>query len=463
MSPLLLLLTGCYLDTDDLLDPPEPTFLQVEVTCDAGSLSVEAMIESDYEVTQVVIERVDEAGEALDPLFPTLDVSAMGGGFTRWSFEIEHDCAEPLLNTWTATTVLGASASTEVAWPDVDLQDGAVDPPYGSDAGGSSVTIRGQSMDAVTAVWFGDAAATLGAATAEQLTVSTPAGAPGTVDITLEAPFTEQVLEDAFTYWPDAAGMVTGFSQMHMHVYSPSYFSIGSAYTALSAYGPFVQLEVIMQEPLAPEVTYPARYAEAGSCAGATDIEWAALDVGAYVTFGSDDMGSLAMLSTGAEQPVYYYVEAEVDPWAWGGQVFSLELPAATAQFPAMTVADALLIPTMPSDASFDHTVANTFTWGEDLAFTWTDTTAQRLAWTLYPSAGWTVLGTVSCVADATTGELVVPWDTLTEGIDASRVTTVFALLTFIEDEPVVLPHDASTFWSMGFVDLWLYGEVVQP
>jgi hypothetical protein len=107
--------------------------------------------------------------------------------------------------------------------------------------------------------------------------------------------------------------------------------------------------------------------------------------------------------------------------------------------------------------------VANEFVWGEDLVFSWTDTSAQRVAWTLYPSAGWTVLNTVSCVADATTGELVVPWATLTDGIDPSQVTTVFAVLTFIEDEFVPLPHDNSDFWAMGFIDLWLYAEVVQP
>lgn len=460
---LLLLFIACEFDVEDLSDPPPPSFLEVSVECTDGTLSVEALIESEYDVNNVVIERIDQDETELEPLFPTLDVSAMGGELTRWDFETEHDCDQPLMNTWTAYTSLGAEASYEVAWPDVDLDDGAIDPPFGSDGGGSSVTIAGDNMDAVTAVWFGDAQATLGAATSSELSVVTPAGAQGTVDVTLEAPFVEVVLPEAFTYWPDATGMITGFSQMHMHVYSPSYFTVGSAYTTLDVYGPFVQLEVIMQEALTPELTYPVRYADAGSCTGSDAAEWAAVDVGSYVGFASDDMGSLAMLSNGGEQPVYYYVESDVDPWLWGGQVFELTLNEQTDLFPAVTVDDLLPIPTLPSDASFDWTVANQFTWGEDLVFSWTDTSAQRVAWTLYPSAGWTVLNTVSCVADATTGELVVPWDTLTDGIDASQVTTVFAVLTFIEDEFVPLPHDNSEFWAMGFVDMWLYGQVVQP
>ncbi len=462
MAPLLFLFIACDFDVDDLSDPPEPSFLEVTVACEADTLTVEALIESDYDVNNVVIERVDEDGAELEPLFPTLDVSAMGGELTRWYFELEHDCEVPLLNTWTAYTALGSSASYEVAWPDVDLDDGAIEPPYGTDAGGSAVTITGQSMDAVTAVWFGDAEATLGAATDSELSVVTPAASTGTVDVTLEAPFTQVVLPEAFTYWPDNTGMVTGFSQMHMHVYSPSYFSVGSAYTTLEVYGPFVQLEVIMQEALAPELTYPVIYGEAGECSGGS-YEWAAVDVGSYVGFESDDMGSLAMLSNGGDQPVYYYVEADVDPYLWGGKLFSLELNEQTDLFPEMVVDEALLIPTVPSDPSFDYTITNEFEWGEDVEFTWTDTTAQRVAWTLYPSAGWTVLDTVSCVADATTGELVVPWETLTADIDESQVTTVFALLTFIEDELVTMPHDNSEFWSMGFVDMWLYGEVVQP
>jgi hypothetical protein len=462
MAPLLFLFIACEFDAEDLSDPPPPSFLEVSVACADGTLSVEALVESEYDVNNVLIERIDQDELELDPLFPTLDVSAMGGELTRWDFETEHDCDQPMLTTWTAYTVLGSEASTEVAWPDVDLEDGAVDPPYGTDAGGSTVTIAGVSMDAVTAVWFGDSAATIGAATETELTVVTPAGAVGAVDVTLEAPFTEVLLEDAFTYWPDATGMVTGFSQMHMHVYSPSYFSVGSAYTTLEVYGPFVQLEVIMQEPLAPEVTYPVIYGEAGECSGGS-AEWAAVDVGSYVSFASDDLGSLAMLSNGNDQPVYYYVEADVDPHLWGGQVFDLGLNEQTDQFPAMAVDELLPIPTMPSDPSFDWTVANEFVWGEDLVFSWTDTSAQRVAWTLYPSAGWTVLNTVSCVADATTGELVVPWATLTDGIDPSQVTTVFAVLTFIEDEFVPLPHDNSDFWAMGFIDLWLYAEVVQP
>ncbi len=449
-------------DIDDLFFPPEPSFLQVTVDCSGGLLEVEAMLESEYRVSNVTIEREDEDETALEPLFPTLDVEAMSGAFSRWSFETEHDCDTPLMNTWTAYTVLGSSASYEVAWPDVDLEEGALDPPHGTDAGGSTVTIVGESMEAVTAVWFGENEATLGEASDTELTVTTPAGDVGTVDVTLEAPFTEVLLDDAFTYWPDATGMVTGFSLMHVHVYSPSYFSVGSGYVTLDVYGPFAQFELFMQEPLAPDVTYPVIYGDAGACTG-DDYEWAATSVGSYLTFENDELGSLAMLPAPSGSLAYYYVESDVDPDLWGGQAFDLGIVEQTEQFAEMTVDDALLIPTMPSDPSFDWETTNSFTWGEDLVFSWTDTSAQRVAWTLYPAAGWTTLDTISCMADATTGELVVPWDTLTANIDETQVTTVFATLTFIEDDWVIMPHDNSWFWSLGFIDTWLYAQVVEP
>ena len=459
---LLLLFMGCELDIDDLSDPPEPSFLEVTVACAEGTLSVEALIESEYDVANVVIERIDQDEAELDPLFPTLDVSAIGGQLTRWELETTHDCDEPMLTTWTAYTVLESQASVEVAWPDVDLSEGAIDPPYGSDAGGSTVAIGGSAMDEVTAVWFADAQGELLDASDEVLYVLTPAGSAGAVDVTLEAPFTEVLLDDAFTYYPDATGTITGLSQMHLHVYSTTWFTIGSAYTTLDPYGPFVQLEVILQEPLLPEESYPMVYGEAGECSGGS-YEWAALDVGAYINFASDDLGSLAMLSNGDGQPVYYYVESDVDPELWSGQLFSLGLPEAAEQFPAITVEDALLIPTMPTDPSFDWTIANQFTWGEDLVFTWADSSAQRVSWTLYPAQGSTVLGSVSCMADATTGELSVPWETLTADVDENQVTALYAVLSFIEDEYVQLPHDNSEFWSMGLLDHWLYATVDQP
>ncbi len=459
---LLLLLFSCELDLDDLSNPPPPSFLEVTVDCADDTLSVQALIESEYDVTNLVIERIDVDETELEPLFPTLDVSAMGGELTRWELETEHDCDESILTTWTAYTVLESSASAEVAWPEVGLSEGAVEPPYGTDAGGSTVSIAGSGMDQVTEVWFGDNEGSISEATESALTVQTPAGSAGTVDVTLTAGFTDAVLEQAFTYYPDATGMITGLSQMHLHVYSTTWFTIGSAYTTLDPYGPFVQLEVILQEPLLEEQSYPVVHPEAGECTGGT-YDWAAIDVGSYVTFASDELGTLAMLSNGSEQPVYYYVESDVDPDLWSGQSLSLELPEETEQFPAMTIDDALLIPTLPTDPSFEWAAANQFTWGEDLVFSWSDTTAQRVSWTLYPSQGYTVLGTVNCVADATSGELVVSWDTLTADIDETQVDTLFAALTFIEDELVRLPHDNSDFWSMGLLDHWLYAEVVEP
>lgn len=459
----LILLSSCDFDTEDLLDPPEPEFLDVTVECEDGTLSVEALVQSDHPVSNVTIERTDIDEAELEPLFPTLDVSAVGGELTRWALEVEHDCDASFLSTWTAYTLLEASASAEVAWPDVDLSGGPVEPPHGTDAGGSTVEITGTDMDAVTAVWFGEAEGSIVSATAEAVTVTTPPGAPGPVDVTLAAGVTQTTLEQAFTYYPDATGQITGFSQMVSNIYSTSWFSIGSAYVTLDPYGPFVQLEAILQEPMLPEDAWPARYPEPGGCELGSEYGWGPLDVGSYVTFGNDEFGSLAFLSNGSKQPVYYYVEADIDPELWSGQRFDLTLPVETDTFPAMTVAEALLIPTVPTDASFDWTVSGELVWGEDVTFTWSDTSADRVWWTVYPSQGYSVLSSITCMSDATKGELTVSWADLTDGIDEESVTTLFVRLGFIEDELVPMPHDGSDFWSMGITHYWLYNTFVDP
>jgi hypothetical protein len=459
----LIILASCDFDTDDLLNPSEPSFLEVTVDCADDVLSVEALIQSDQAVSNVTIARTGIDKKALEPLFPTLDVSAMGSELTRWSLETAHDCEASFLSTWTAYTLLEMSATAEVAWPDVDLSSGPIDPPHGTDAGGSTVAITGTDMDQITAVWFGEAEGSIVSATTETLTVSTPAGTPGLTDVILAAGVTQTELAEAFTYYPDATGYITGFSQVITHVYDPTWFSIGSPYVTLDSYGPFVQFEMVMQEALLPEETYPSQYPEPGGCETSSDYDWGPLDMGSYITFGNDDFGTLALLSNGGAQPVYYYVESDIDPTLWADQRFDLTLPSETEAFPAMTIEETLLTPSIPTEASFDWTVAGDMTWGEDVTYTWGDVSADRVWWTLYASQGYTTLSTITCMADAADGELTVSWAELTADIDEDSVTTLFARLGFMQDERVPMAHDGSEFWSLGMTNYWLAHNFIEP
>jgi hypothetical protein len=77
----------------------------------------------------------------------------------------------------------------------------AVTPSAGPTAGGQTVVLTGTGLDGVTDVSFGGVPATIvGTPTDTSITVTTPAGAAGLVDVTLDGADGAAVLEDAYTY-----------------------------------------------------------------------------------------------------------------------------------------------------------------------------------------------------------------------------------------------------------------------
>ncbi|TVQ99508.1 MAG: hypothetical protein EA398_12240 [Deltaproteobacteria bacterium] len=93
--------------------------------------------------------------------------SAIGEGVFRWT-------AEPLVRS--------------------------VHPAAGSAMGGEEVVLRGRSLGAVSEVRFGSQRASLLASDDEELTVRTPAGAPGLVAVTVTSDQGSARLDDAFRY-----------------------------------------------------------------------------------------------------------------------------------------------------------------------------------------------------------------------------------------------------------------------
>jgi hypothetical protein len=460
-----VLLVGCEEGStwENFTDPPDPVFLDTQLSCESGTLTVYALVESAVSVSNLVVERTDIDAAALDPLFPTLDVTANAGGLTRWELELAHDCAASFAATWTVHTVMETTAVVETAWPDVNLDSGALSPPHGSDIGGTEITIAGSEMAAVTEVLFGGEPATILGATETSLVVSTPPGTPGTVDVALQAGVTTVALPAAFTYWADQTGNVEGLTRTVLHAYDSRWYTIGSAYVTLDPYGPFVQHEVIVHEPMDPIFSFPNIYPAAGDCTTEATVEWSRLDVGSYIGMRNDELGPLALISNGEATPIYYYVEADVDPSVWDGQVFDLELIEATAFTPAMVIEGGAMIPQLPVTTSFDWQNEEATTWGEDLTLTWASTSAQRLYWKVYPTQGTTVLGSSVCMADASTGTLTIPWATIVSGVDEASVTGLYLELVLIEDELIPLVHDNSSFWSLAEFHYWVRMSVTAP
>ena len=147
----LLLLGGC--DLLGLTDPPAPEFLDTEASCTAGEMTFTALLRSELDVSNLVLERTDIDAEELEPVFPLVTAETFGGEVTEWLATIEHDCDQSIAVTWTATTPAETTATAQTAWPDVSLTSGDVDPPFGSTAGGSTIEIHGTDMQDVDRVW----------------------------------------------------------------------------------------------------------------------------------------------------------------------------------------------------------------------------------------------------------------------------------------------------------------------
>ena len=92
---------------------------------------------------------------------------------------------------------------TVTAAPSID----AVNPAIGPTVGGTNVTITGAGFTNATAVKFGAATATFTIDSATQITATAPAGAAGTVDITVTTPGGTSAISpiDRFTYQPAPA------------------------------------------------------------------------------------------------------------------------------------------------------------------------------------------------------------------------------------------------------------------
>lgn len=87
-----------------------------------------------------------------------------------------------------------------------------VDPPQGTTAGGTAVTLTGTGLAGATGVSFGGTVVPATASTATTVTATTPAHVAGTVDVTVQLPGADVTAAGAYTYVPPTAPIVTGFT-----------------------------------------------------------------------------------------------------------------------------------------------------------------------------------------------------------------------------------------------------------
>lgn len=91
----------------------------------------------------------------------------------------------------------------------------AVSPPYGTDAGGTLVTLSGAAFGETPDVRFGEVSAVVQSVTGGSVVVKTPASSVrGLVDVTVTTGAGEAVKRESFTYWQDATGKVAATGEL---------------------------------------------------------------------------------------------------------------------------------------------------------------------------------------------------------------------------------------------------------
>jgi hypothetical protein len=456
---LSLMLFGCFdTDMDLLLNPGEPVFVTSDAECWAGLLEVEALVDSRPVATNLVIEVSDEEGVAIDTLFPVNDLTQADAHITRWQGEMAHDCETPLVLTWTAYTGQQTESTKVTAWPMVAPELDAPNPPWGSDAGGSLVELAGAWLDDVTLVLFGGEEATVVSIEGDRLVLETPAHDAGPVDVVVETTGGTTTLTEAFTYYPDQSGLARGFARPTVFRYDTRWFTIGSAYAQLGAYGPFVQVDLAMIEPTEPENTFVGGMPEAGSCTWG-EYDYTAVQPGSYLIMDDGDSYALSLW----DNWLYTLVLDQVSPSDWEGAEFDLEFPTSADDLPAQNLTNAL---TFPNEIwrSADWEAENPHVRGNDLELSWTDdTTVDGLVYNVYlVKPGMQVLASQYCTVVAEDESLTVDWASLTDGIDASGANGIVVQWRFWRDTKSTFEHDNSHFWSRGFSESWTWHPLVE-
>jgi hypothetical protein len=329
-------------------------------------------------------------------------------------------------------------------------------PPHGSELGGQLVRVEGTGLVGLSEVWFGDVQATLGAVYEVQADVLSPAGSPGTVDVRLvRTDGQEEILPGAWTWHPDHTGLFSGLARSLLVAYDPAHFWIGSPYGDISQ--PYVQLDGLFHEPIEEASTLFGATAFPGDCSDPGGAAWTTVAPGPPLSASSGALGQVDVPDGGGDG-VYRLLVNDVDVWDWSGDVMDLEIVDHVGALPAQPIDGVIWMPEIPDFGPYTWTSGNSWTWGEDLALSWTTlgAPADAVRWRVMPAHDVTPLNSFGCTMQGA-GPLVVPWSDIVDGVDLGQLDSLLLSLSFWTGSTPTLEHDGSSFWGRGYVDLYFY------
>jgi len=159
---------------------------------------------------------------------------------------------------------------------------------------------------------------------------------------------------------------------------------------------------------------------------------------------------------------LYALVIDQVDPLNWANATFDLEVPTGDDTVPAQTLNDAIGFAPFPAHSA-DWQTENPHVRDTDLTLSWTDepdlAAVRYVAYLVEP--GMQTLNQTSCTAAAEDGSIVVPWDSLTEGVDSDQANGVVIKWEFQRETTTVFPHDNSVFFTRGIAEEWTWHPLV--
>ncbi|HJN74436.1 MAG TPA: IPT/TIG domain-containing protein [Myxococcota bacterium] len=454
IAATLVALTACF-------DNSEPEVMDVAIDCTDGAFDVRILAKGDpNQVSNVTMDVEIDSVET--ELFPEKDLDYdISGGFSQWELEdYALSCDGDYTFVVTATNVMGLTGTEVAYWPEPDVGLSDIEPPHGTSAGGTQVTINGESLELVDRVTFDGVDSTILLTAETAVIVETPPGTVGAVDVVVHDRGTEATYEEGFTYYEDASGLNDGFVLASINIYNPDFLDFSSPYA--STYDDFIQLEMVLSNPpQAWEVTYPANYpvVDWGDCSAGGDLDTDPWDtVGDVLTIDNPSLGERSMVHA-TDGVVYYYVTDGIDYTAWHGQGFDLIFEEEDTFIPTQELADAIVI----GDVSLDWETKGSLAWGEDFSMTWDPATPHDgLEYYLHVTdSGNTTLVSHYCTVPASDGELSLTWEELTSGIDETSVGRLYLDASWHSGtDTAVFEHDNGNFHAMSLSSYWYVLDV---
>jgi len=454
LLPALVAGVGC----DDISPSDEPPELVV-VQLDCGGGFVEATVHT-RDATGVSTVAVTPQSDGAESHAAFLDIEYTDLSVERWQFsDIAHDCDVPVEFVVSATNVWGQTTEASHWWPEVDPELEGVVPPHGPDLGGTVATIHGEDLAFVSSVRFDGAEATILSTGEEAVEVEVPPGVEGSVDVLLTIQGADTVLEDAFTYYPDASSLYGGLLRAQVFLYDTAWYTIGSAYGPID-YGPFFQVELALHEPIPREQTFFGNTPTPGDCEWGTGAGWTNLDAGNYALLEGPTVGAPVLVNDAPDSLMYVLLDDNLDYGLYDRELFSVDIQGGT-DIPAQNIPDALQMPPLLTDPDLDFLTAYTRTHGEDVTLTWTpDSSILAVGYRIYASRGSAPLSSVYCTAPGADGTATVAWDELVAGIDESQVNGLHFEIDVLSDTQTILEHDHSILWAQGSFKHWVYAPL---